>query len=259
VSKSKYRALSETLSSAFTKNPGALGEKTDFDQLADLTDLEQALTEQLSGFPIEGTMKMSANESWLELSLSSEMLFESGSANPNESAVTLFSELADVLDDVQNEIQILGHTDDVPIRNEQFPNNWALSSARAVSIVNALAFQGIEPSRLSATGFGEYRPVADNTTEEGRSQNRRVVVRVGSRAASSSNQVENAGELIPQEQSQPIEDVETLVDIQNAEGEETPVEQNKALQNGIEPVRLKGGDLLFTSDPDLPRTREIEE
>lgn len=269
VNESKYRSLSETLNAAFANHPSGVGENVGQQNLADLTDIEQALTEQLSGFPIEGQLRMSANESWVELSLSSEFLFASGSAEANANASGLLSELADVLSGFDNEVQIVGHTDDVPISNAQFSNNWELSSARAVAIVNTLAFQGLDPQRLSATGFGEHRPIADNTTEEGRKRNRRVVIRVGSRAAEpteteQTDSLEGAEARLADELSPPSQnplDPAIIDEPTNAAPgvDETNGGALKPLPNGIAPLRLKGGDLLFTSDADLPRTREFED
>lgn len=262
VNESKYRSLSETLNAAFSRSSSAGQAQEQTSRIADLTDIQQSLTEKLSGYPIEGDLQLSANEQWVELSLSSEMLFSSASAVPNAQASGLFGELAEALSDIENEIQIIGHTDNIPISNDEFRNNWALSSARAVAVVNALAFQGIAPERLSATGFGEYRPIADNATEQGRSQNRRVVVRVGNAAAVPEKQ---SAEISPATSDlNNLDDSPTLLDTSiesDSSGNLTPSPANEGqtLPNGIQPLRLKGGDLLFTSDPDLPRTRELEE
>jgi len=73
-------------------------------------------------------------------------------------------------------VHVEGFTDDVPINTLTFPSNWELSAARAASVVTLFAKTGIDPTRLAAIGYGEYRPVADNDTEAGRAKNRRVVV-----------------------------------------------------------------------------------
>jgi chemotaxis protein MotB len=80
-----------------------------------------------------------------------------------------------------------GHTDNRPIRTLQFPSNWELSAARAASVVNYLARLGIAPGRMAAVGYGEYRPKADNRSEQGRAKNRRVtlVISAGSDPAAS--------------------------------------------------------------------------
>ena len=74
-------------------------------------------------------------------------------------------------------IQIEGHTDDVPIETPQFPSNWELSSARAIAVLRLFVDEiGINPKTLTATGYGEFRPAAPNTTVQGRSKNRRIEI-----------------------------------------------------------------------------------
>ena len=75
----------------------------------------------------------------------------------------------------QNPILIEGHTDSMPIRNEKFPSNWELSTARATNIIKYLTeTHKFSPNRLSAVGYGEYMPIAENTSPQGRAKNRRV-------------------------------------------------------------------------------------
>ena len=264
VSEEKYRALSETLNAAFSESNIATGQVLDADSnignaesLVELAILAETMQERLGAFSVAGTMSMSANENWIELTLSSEVLFGSGSAIPKPEAQSVFTEISDLLAAYDNEIQIVGHTDSVPINTLQHPNNWALSSARAVSIVNYMSFQGIEPQRMSAIAYGEHRPIADNLNEDGRRQNRRVVIRVASHGVRREQNVFSV----------PLQDGATETTV--AEGDElelapentvvsAPVSTNLD-ENHIQPVRLKGGDLLFTTDPDLPRLRELEE
>jgi chemotaxis protein MotB len=84
--------------------------------------------------------------------------------------------IATVLQQYPNHIQVEGFTDNVPINTYLFPSNWELSAARAASVVHVFMKSGVDPERMSAVGFGEYRPVEANTTAEGRNRNRRVVV-----------------------------------------------------------------------------------
>ena len=85
------------------------------------------------------------------------------------------SSLSNILNKIGNYVRIEGHTDNIPIENEDFSSNWQLSSIRASNVVEFLIEEGgIAPSRLSAVGYGEYRPISDNNTEDGRKQNRRV-------------------------------------------------------------------------------------
>jgi chemotaxis protein MotB len=116
------------------------------------------------------------NELWVEIELNSSLLFPSGDAVPNEMAFTLIEKVAKILAPYENPIHVEGFTDNLPISTAQYPSNWELSTARAASIVRMLAMDGVNPGRLAAVGYGEFQPVADNATDEGRSRNRRVVL-----------------------------------------------------------------------------------
>ena len=83
--------------------------------------------------------------------------------------------LATILNKIDNYVRVEGHTDNIPIKNEYFNSNWQLSSIRASNVVEFFIEKGnISPDRLSAVGYGEYRPISDNNSEDGRSKNRRV-------------------------------------------------------------------------------------
>ncbi len=87
----------------------------------------------------------------------------------------MLNTIAGSLVSVGNQIRVEGHTDNVPIRNSRFPSNWELSTSRATAMIAYLIDNlGFAPELLSAAGYGEYRPVAANDTEEGKSRNRRV-------------------------------------------------------------------------------------
>jgi len=93
----------------------------------------------------------------------------------HERALKILDEVAPILADIPNHIRVEGHTDDVPISTAQFPSNWELSTARATNVLQyLLEGEVVDPDQLTAAGYGEYRPVASNETEEGRAQNRRV-------------------------------------------------------------------------------------
>lgn len=103
-------------------------------------------------------------------------MFPSGDAIPNNQAFDIIEKVAKILAPYQNPVKVEGFTDNLPIQTAQYPTNWELSSARAASIVRMLAMDGVDPSRLAAVGYGEFQPVADNATAEGRGRNRRVVL-----------------------------------------------------------------------------------
>lgn len=114
-------------------------------------------------------------ERGLVVSIQETLLFESSSAEITPSAHDILEKIGSVLAAVPNYIKVEGHTDYLPIHTTKFPSNWELSVLRATNVVHILVNEGkINSERLSATGYGEYRPIADNTTVEGRSRNRRV-------------------------------------------------------------------------------------
>jgi chemotaxis protein MotB len=116
------------------------------------------------------------NEHWLEIEIRADILFASGVSNVAPGAEPVLRQLADILKPFPNPLRIEGHTDNLPIATARFPSNWELSAARAASVVHLFMETGVEPTRMSVAGFGEYRPAGDNATPEGRNRNRRVVV-----------------------------------------------------------------------------------
>jgi chemotaxis protein MotB len=110
----------------------------------------------------------------LVLRLADNIFFESGDDSLKAPATVMLHALGPELAKRSVDVRIEGHTDDRPIHTARFRSNWDLSTARATAVLAKLAAESIEPSRLSAAGYGEFRPVASNATEEGRKQNRRV-------------------------------------------------------------------------------------
>lgn len=110
----------------------------------------------------------------LVIRLNNAVLFESGSAEIKKHEDTL-NEVASILNTADNYIRIEGHTDNTPIRRSNYASNWELSTARAVNVVKLfISKNNFPPEKLIAVGYGEYKPVADNETAEGRSSNRRI-------------------------------------------------------------------------------------
>lgn len=112
------------------------------------------------------------------IQLPASLLFKEGSAKIEDQDALLFlKRIAMIVDELPNdvEVSVRGHTDDsTPGRNSPFRDNWELSTARAISVLEELMIDGIMPARLHAAGFAQYRPIASNATEEGREKNRRV-------------------------------------------------------------------------------------
>ncbi len=113
----------------------------------------------------------------LIITLPQAVLFESGEDRINNSALPIISEIADVLREGVNKAELAGHADTVPIHNRRFKNNWELSAARSLSLLNLLATRyGIDESRLSVSSFGSHQPKGSNDSAAGRAENRRVEI-----------------------------------------------------------------------------------
>lgn len=111
---------------------------------------------------------------WLEVELSTTILFGSGSIVLLAESKDILKQLAEILEPFPNPIRVEGFTDTVPISTPQFASNWELSTARAARVVRLFEQEGVDPVRMAAVGFGEHRSTGDNSTPEGRSRNRRV-------------------------------------------------------------------------------------
>jgi chemotaxis protein MotB len=118
-----------------------------------------------------------------------EVLFEKGQAALNPDGQTEMLKLADALKQLEREIpediawvlRVDGHTDVDPIQSAQFQSNWELSSARAIAVVNFMIANGVQPRHLVAAGFGEFQPIDPGSTEEAKSRNRRIELKLTER------------------------------------------------------------------------------
>ncbi len=115
------------------------------------------------------------------LRIPDELMFSSGSATINQNGRQMLGEVANIVDKYpEYDIRVEGHTDDkqiLPEFQDRFRTNWELSTARATHVVRHMINErGVNPKRISAVGYGEFRPIATNETAEGRAQNRRVEI-----------------------------------------------------------------------------------
>lgn len=129
---------------------------------------------------LEGQVEIEETKDWLLIRLESELFFDSGSAVVKDDGKVLLGEVSLVLSELgDKDILVQGHTDNIAIRTAQFQSNWELSTARATNVVKYIVDAlKLDPARLTATGNAEFRPIADNATEEGRQKNRRIEIRV---------------------------------------------------------------------------------
>jgi chemotaxis protein MotB len=116
----------------------------------------------------------------VSLSISDRVLFPSGAADISEDGVRILDRVVGALQKLAGRrVRIEGHTDNVPIGpvlRTRYPSNWELSTARATAVVGYLVTRGVSSERLAVAGYAETRPVAPNTSEEGRAQNRRIEI-----------------------------------------------------------------------------------
>ncbi len=142
---------------------------------AGLEEIKQELERFIAENGLTGRVSVSLEERGVVLSFQEVALFPLGSAELTPEARETVRKLGPILNKVPNYLRVEGHTDDLPINTERFPSNWELSVARATSVVQEMTGRlGIAPHRLSATGYGEYRPRAPNDSVENRQKNRRV-------------------------------------------------------------------------------------
>lgn len=122
-----------------------------------------------------GQIKFIIEKRGLVIRISEHLFFKSGDASILQEFFPILDILGKALEKVPNHIRIEGHTDSVPIHTAKFPSNWELSTTRATTVLRYLLTHfDFNPENLSATGYGEFRPIDSNSTTEGRFQNRRV-------------------------------------------------------------------------------------
>lgn len=195
VNMGKYRVLSDSVSTAFsaqTNSPFPVGSQLGVSVqrapiavgligqtgLVSMQETAAKMDKRLQKWVKKGMIAVSGNEKWLEIEIKSSLLFKSGGAVLSADAAGVISELTSVIKTTSNPLYVSGYTDDIPINTNRYPTNWELSAARSASVVRLLAQSGINPARMGAIGYAEYRPVAANDTEINRQKNRRVVIRV---------------------------------------------------------------------------------
>jgi chemotaxis protein MotB len=191
MDRSKYRVVSGSLKEAFgiqRKKPifeSPKGQKMiarEFDQAIVLVKIQDVVDPILNELEDEfqefkGVVDVSVEENRVTIRMMGEATFDTGQAELRKEFVPLLLKIGEVLSQTKGEIIIAGHTDNVPLRGGRFQSNLGLSMARAGSVAEyLLKSTSIDPQRLSTMGFGEYRPLESNDTEQGRQKNRRVEI-----------------------------------------------------------------------------------
>ncbi|MEI7843090.1 MAG: flagellar motor protein MotD [Gallionellaceae bacterium] len=203
VNEGKYKTLGLSLGSAFgvkSGNPTEIGlirlteEEIYFKSIIDRRNAKLAeiqrrhaerrqqlvnkLNQTMSNFVKNGQMNVSETARGVMLEINANTLFAQGGADLAAAARNTLTDVAKVLTDNEQNIEVEGHTDDLPISTPQFPSNWELSSARASSVVRLFIDHGVQAKRLSAVGSADNHPVVNNDSVEGRTRNRRVTITV---------------------------------------------------------------------------------
>ena len=137
-----------------------------------LIELERMLKE----YGLEGAIQIVYEAIGIRLILKDKVLFDSGSAEIKPEYRPILDKIAEILKEIKNPVEVEGHTDSIPIHTSKYPSNWELSTARAGSVVRYFISKGLDPSRFKAVGYADTRPVAPNTTPEGREKNRRIEI-----------------------------------------------------------------------------------
>jgi len=148
------------------------------EELSQLKNTQGVLEQRLSQEIEDKQVRLSMQEKGLVVTFVAEVLFDSGKAKLKEQSFPILDKVSRILGEEvpRNRISIEGHTDDQPIKFSPWDSNWELSAQRSLSVLHYLSGQGIDPQRLSATGFGEFSPVTENDSDEGRQLNRRVEI-----------------------------------------------------------------------------------
>lgn len=139
-------------------------------------DLLKKMEKEIS----EGQVTISELKGRLTVNMVDAILFDTGKAEIKKEGIAILEKVVSILKgETEKAIRIEGHTDNVPIAGnlaKRFPTNWELSAARAINVAKFLQEKGIDPTLLSAIAYGEYKPIADNETPEGRAMNRRIEI-----------------------------------------------------------------------------------
>lgn len=146
------------------------------------TDLDTSNEEFISFLRNNNLLKdvsISQKENELIITFKNSILFDSGSAEITEKGYVILDKIANKLKLINNDFVVEGFTDNIPINTDKFPSNWELSSTRAINVVKFFINEkSINENRISFSGWGERKPIAPNTTEEGRAKNRRIEIRI---------------------------------------------------------------------------------
>ena len=197
-------AQTETQSTAFQEELNLSQTRIEALQLENqkVAQAQKSLEQEMRSALESKDITISELQGKLTVNILDRILFDSGEAEIKPQGMQVLRQLAGVLKQYPSrQVHVIGHTDNVPIRassRNRFPSNWELSTARATAAVRFLCEQaGIDPRRLGSVGYGEFHPVAENATPEGRAQNRRIAIVILSEELVGSDAAAKAARPIP--------------------------------------------------------------
>ena len=149
-------------------------------ELAESEKMAEAMEAAIEEAGVQNLVEVDFNAEYVQLSLSGAVLFESGKSDIIRNAYPIVKKIGSILESYsENLIEVEGHTDNVPIRSAKYEDNNVLSMYRALAVADYLRENTeIEASHIKSSGRGDYVPIADNSTEDGRARNRRVEIKV---------------------------------------------------------------------------------
>jgi chemotaxis protein MotB len=169
-------ALPQLKSKPVVSQNGAREEERKRQAREKMRDMAKDIMGVLAPLVREGKVSVTEGLKGITIEINASVLFPLGEARLQPAAVKALRAVAEVAATADFPIVVEGHTDPTPIATPQFPSNWELSGARASSVVRLFVESGVAAQRLTATGYGEQRPLASNDTQEGRARNRRVTI-----------------------------------------------------------------------------------
>lgn len=172
--------VKESIDPSDPNNPNDSNATGTYDSVA--KDIAKDIKAFLTTEGIESDVQLSYNSNYVKLTIEGEVLFDVGQAQLKPEAEKIIGIIAGMIQEKDYKdysIQVDGHTDNWDINTVQYPSNWYLSAARAIAVGNLFIAQyKYNPDMIACTGYGEYRPIADNNTVEGRAKNRRVEIKL---------------------------------------------------------------------------------
>lgn len=177
---SYYNQQLSSQSDGQTEEEKDITEAYEQQELEESEDMAQQLENALSQYGIQDDVEVDFNAEYVTLNMNGALLFDSASAELRDEAYLLVNKLGKILVTYDNNIiEVEGHTDNVPIHSSKYEDNNVLSMYRALAVANYLRdTTTLDPAYIKSSGRGEYVPIADNATPEGRARNRRVEIKI---------------------------------------------------------------------------------